>query len=1460
MSEVLEYAAHLSQVIGARPGGTEEEQQASFFIEKTMSQKFGLETSVEEFNCNPNYELPRIICCIISVVLGILSLFLPLLLVPAIIVCLIMALLYIMEVMGVSPLNRTAKRGISQNIVAKYIPSSAQLDGLSDMTDPDAIDVNETAEEIEKNQGRKSSKRTKIQPRNAQARKRKIVILARYDTGKVCRELKQPIFSILDKIHYVEMGGLVLIPIVLFLRTVTQAEGVLLIVFNVLTVIGIIGAFLPILIYILHQTGPYSVGANNNAAGVAVMMEVARHISERAKAGQYSVPTIDEVFAKEEAAEGTGEAGEVIAIGDAAALGAEGDAAANVNLASPQGAAFPTIHGEEAVRASGMMPVDADLIYEEALTDTLADHTPEAEAARAQALVAQGIIPSADQAAGNSGAQPANQAAGQFVGQATIQPASAEGAFAQGAGVQFAGAQGAQGASNNQPPEQELSDIAAAFAKNSIAAEPAPHAAPITADSFLKFAPPQNYVKPKSEQKDVPDWFKKGIQKANENKQAEASDTPQRPSYRSKLSDALDAATSEPKPPEESQSDEAQGYASLATDERLIKMREQIMNAGAGLRSDARADATSAEATDAPSENVTEIEEETVITDTATEAAAADAGAPEKDATATALATTADSADLISGQKAAKALGDAIGEAASAAAAAVADFDEEIAADNIDITVTGKPDIIQKIEEARAAEVAATIQAAEEVAEQAAVADRTISYIPVAAELSTDAAAGEGAADKPSSLDGGKRKKRSISLPSLTGAIEAMADKVQDAPLADDAERAEGQIQRNVQTQNRRSRQNLLKDSLPSTDLPPKREKESVALASSDTTTATTSFLAAIEKDAQEALSSLDVVESTEAKAGKASKAGAVRGEGAAAVPASGTIAPTATPATTSTSTPTTDNVDKAEILSRTSPSTSAPRASAQARVATDEGGVKAVAAASATSSAGDVSVSAAAASLIPSMRQDAPSDTPSEPTVSRAGAFASANNTGAFEPVGDELIDGMDDDEIYIQDVDDSDYEEFTSFGAPTGPGYVEMPKSRASRFKGIFSRKKKAKDEDDISFSEAMGLEEDFDAREVGKARGGWESFRNNSARLEDMTSSYDSWEDDDWNGGAFSLRRKKEAEEGAAEDGRSSRSKRSARAGRDGARESSREGSRDGGRDGSRSGRDGSRIGSRERSRSSARANRDRKFGRGSSNNGVQRRLDINEIENDMDSPSMPIDQEDMIEERENIRKFRASSAPLTSFAEVAAYAERFGNAMADEMGLTDGAGSSAGAGADRFGTGAQGALNPADPTAPNAIPADPNNPDAETSAAFQTEVWFVALGAELADNAGVKAFLAAHPADLHGAVVIDLDAMGAGNLSFIDDEGVVKHVRSSTRMKRYVTKAGTSLGLHINSANINWRETAAYFTARKGLQTIHMAGMLDKKPAYEGEADDVLENLSEEKLLQNTAFVLELMNII
>ncbi len=1281
MSGVLENAARLSQVIGARPAGTEEEQQASFVIEEQL-QNAGLETSVEEINCNTNYELPRIVCCIVSIVLAVLAAFLPLMVIPSLVVCAIMAVLYVMEVAGISPLNNMAKRGLSQNVVAKYIPRDAGASAADTGTilpidangevvagadDVGVIDVNAGSEAA----GR--SRKSKSLGSARGARKRKIVVLARYDSGKVCPELKQPFLKALRTIRWVEIGGIVAIPVALLLRLLTNAEGASLVLWNVIMIAGAVVVLLPVLRYIFHQTSPYSEGANNNAAGVAVMLEVAARIAASADAAEA-----------------------------AARLSSDASKSADAFVEGEGAASAPSMHGEEAVRASGMLPADTDLVYEDAAAGSPSAMGAPANVAEAERLAAEGTTIPVTMPEGFVGAVATESVAG-------------------------------RAAANVASAASSIEDDASSIIQTNV----------------------RNKSKSKIDDPNVPDWFKKGIEKANANKEAAgAKAEPQ--AQRSRFADALDAAAiasagsiQEFESREAMQAAQAAGSTAGIDPERLQQMRENIMGTKTNVAAQAEVAAVAAEIAASEAE----------AAKAAAEAAAANAARKESGKSGKDLTPE-----------------EAISQAGS----------------------TLKADVAAAIGAQQAAEAAAAAQAVEEVAEQAAVADRTISYIPVAAEIPTDlsaveigetnaadsvaksaseiledvAAAAEGSSDPASQKEGG-RKKRSISLPSLTGAINAVNEKLQDAPLGEDAEREAGEARSVALSANEGRRRRTGLDNLPSTDLPPKSRESKDAPSTN-------------QAQGQSAATSDSVVAVASVKEGS-----------------------------TTSFLKATEEKDAAAALSSLDAPVGAPKSSA----------------------------------------------------------------TSQFAPVREELIANMMEDEIIIEDVDDSDYTDNTTHtGAMAGPGYVEMPKSRAQRIRNIFGRKKKR--DDSISFSEAVGLEEDFDARQVGASRGSWESFQNESADYEagatfpeefpetapantDNSSraargkqaaskqeagsrgrsasrqeartprshvdeystnsrslrfknrnddwSEDAWSDDDWNGGAFSLGRR-----GSADDGH------------DGRR--SREGLRDGMRN--------NRSQRNERNQRTKGAQGGQRRRSADEISSAQRRMSDGALADARDARDPHDTQDprdiaaaDMLEEREQIRSFRTGSAPLASFEEVAAYAGAFSADLAENVGLGTAAG----------------------------VPDSSQNPDdIMQPVGFQTEVWFVALGAELADNAGIKAFLNTHADDMRGAIVIDLDALGAGELSLIDEEGTIRSVKASSRMKRYVTKAGTAIGLHINSVKMRWRESAAYFTATRGLQTIHVAGFLDGKPAYQGEEDDKFDKLSEEKMLENAAFVLELLN--
>ena len=96
---------------------------------------------------------------------------------------------------------------------------------------------------------------------------------------------------------------------------------------------------------------------------------------------------------------------------------------------------------------------------------------------------------------------------------------------------------------------------------------------------------------------------------------------------------------------------------------------------------------------------------------------------------------------------------------------------------------------------------------------------------------------------------------------------------------------------------------------------------------------------------------------------------------------------------------------------------------------------------------------------------------------------FPTVGAMGSFAPVGDELVADIDPEERYIDDADDSAYDEdYTETGAYAGRGYVDMPKSRAGRLFGKFRKKKKNK-QDEVSVNDWVDVDDSYDARSVGK-----------------------------------------------------------------------------------------------------------------------------------------------------------------------------------------------------------------------------------------------------------------------------------------------------------------------------------------------------------------------------------------
>lgn len=253
--------------------GTEEEQRAALYISEQFSAEAGLTTAMEDFQCNPDSSLPRTLCSGVAVLVTLVATIVGALAVPAIVVSLICAALAAAEVFDKPVLSRLLNRGVSQNVVARYLPAKS--------------------------------------PTRA-SRRRKVIVVANYDSGKVRRDLNGAMPAVLPILYWVELAMLVVMPLLLAIRMVLAPDGTVLVVFNVLLAVAMVVAVLPVASFLLEKFANYNEGANCNAAGVAVLLEVASRV-----------------------------------------------AAARDFPDAPE----PTVHGEAAAVSAGLVPEGAEIVY-----------------------------------------------------------------------------------------------------------------------------------------------------------------------------------------------------------------------------------------------------------------------------------------------------------------------------------------------------------------------------------------------------------------------------------------------------------------------------------------------------------------------------------------------------------------------------------------------------------------------------------------------------------------------------------------------------------------------------------------------------------------------------------------------------------------------------------------------------------------------------------------------------------------------------------------------------------------------------------------------------------------------------------------------------------------------------------------------------------------------------------------
>ena len=1039
MAELNEHVAYLSQEIGPRPAGTEEEQRAALYISEQFSAEAGLTTAMEDFQCNPDSSLPRTLCSGVAVLVTLVATIVGALAVPAIVVSLICAALAAAEVFDKPVLSRLLNRGVSQNVVARYLPAKS--------------------------------------PTRA-SRRRKVIVVANYDSGKVRRDLNGAMPAVLPILYWVELAMLVVMPLLLAIRMVLAPDGSVLVVFNVLLAVAMVVAVLPVASFLLEKFANYNEGANCNAAGVAVLLEVASRV-----AAARDLPDAPE----------------------------------------------PTVHGEAAAVSAGLVPEGAEIVYHTGNTSEDLGTSMESAAERLAAAKAA-------------------------VAALSGKPVSAT------------------------PTEVATEDESPAKGEENGAVEVSPEESltPSSAAVVVPVAAPA-YAAPVEHQ--VPEWFKKGQEQAKK-------PAKEKPVQRSRYATALERAEEEINAREEH---ERRNLDELSERMRVMRASVQAASAAAGatpteIMDSVVADESSEEISAPPSASAVNEEASPSLAPVlpAIEVPAVEADQLPSPSNNTVSAMLAD-IPAIASEPASSETGTPASKPVVSAVPAAPVVPQPT--DDPDVTVrdgqrplTGATVAVPPIDLSTSDAPAAP-----------AGGQRVV--VPSVGEVAETPASAPAAAP---------RRRRAITLPNIGISQElpriSMDDCQQAAPLSEDRPEHDGRV-------------HDLSAVIPSVTTP---EPPS-----------------------------------------------AVSGTREAAL------------------------LDALPSLGRTTTTT-------------------------------DPALSG---------------------SISLAGTFSSMGATGAAAPIGDELLENASENDIYIEDVDDSAYvEQITETGAMAGPGYVEMPKSR---FGGIFGKFRRKKREEASSPQEWLDVEESFDAREVGAARGGWESFRE-----EGDIQAYDEEYLDADATTAFSP----EFDDDFAEDG--------------------------------------------------------------------------------FDAP-------------------RSSHRRGRHFEGGAFSRDQFDDESEGEENQTSAADPSS-----VFGEG---------------LPADfvfEPTPEIEQIEQFHSdridmEVWFVALGSELAGNGGMKAFMAAHEVELKDALIVELEALGAGELTLIDKEGTYVPKKASSRMKRLVRKAGQATGLKVPEATMEWRNSASAYALKHGQQALHLAGMDGRKPAFFAEEDDVIENIDNDMLALNSDFVMEVL---
>lgn len=139
----------------------------------------------------------------------------------------------------------------------------------------------------------------------------------------------------------------------------------------------------------------------------------------------------------------------------------------------------------------------------------------------------------------------------------------------------------------------------------------------------------------------------------------------------------------------------------------------------------------------------------------------------------------------------------------------------------------------------------------------------------------------------------------------------------------------------------------------------------------------------------------------------------------------------------------------------------------------------------------------------------------------------------------------------------------------------------------------------------------------------------------------------------------------------------------------------------------------------------------------------------------------------------------------------------------------------------------------------------------------DIWFVAVGASSLDHAGIKNFLAEYRRDVRGAFVVNLDSVGAGDLTILSHEGSAEIRRADRRMGRLLLNIARDMHVALGHRKYNWATTDATPAMKANMRATTIMGTAPSGvPALSHTAEDVAPNIDRAQVATVTELVAEL----